>query len=50
MFVERKEIQINAVDDADAYLQQLLELVGKPVLEHEPQLLEHSENDGQKYG
>jgi hypothetical protein len=53
MFVELKSIEINYIDDADAYLQQLLELVGQPVLEHEPQQprqLEHDAKDGQKYG
>jgi hypothetical protein len=50
MFADRKEIQINVMDDADEYLARLLELVGKPVLEHEPQQLEHAAEDGQKYG
>jgi phage terminase small subunit len=36
MFSDRKEIQINVVDDADAYLEQLMKLVGTPVVEHEP--------------
>jgi hypothetical protein len=50
MFVDRKEIQINYVDDADEYLAKLLELVGQPVLEHEPQQLEHDADDGRKDG
>jgi hypothetical protein len=50
MFVERKPVGINVVDDADQYLIQLLELVGKPVLEHEPLQLEQVANDGLKYG
>jgi phage terminase small subunit len=50
MFIDRKSVEVSYVDDADEYLAKLLELVGKPVLEHEPQQLEHSANDGQKYG
>ena len=50
MFVERKSIEISYVDDADEYLAKLLALVGQPVLEHEPQQLEHTTEDGQKYG
>jgi hypothetical protein len=45
MFIDRKEIQINMIDDADEYLAKLLQLVQQPIIEHEPQL-EHSENDG----
>jgi hypothetical protein len=36
VFIDKKEIEINVMDDADRYLQQLLELVGPPVIEHEP--------------
>jgi len=53
MFVDRKEIQFSYVDDADEYLAKLLELVGQPVLEHEPQQLEqleHDADDGRKDG
>ena len=53
MFTERKSIEISYVDDADEYLAKLLELVGQPVLEHEPQQpkqLEQHTNDGLKYG
>ena len=57
MFVERKSIEISYIDDADAYLQRLLELVGQPVLENEPlqleqqpQQLEHDAEDGLVYG
>lgn len=39
MFTDKKELQINVVDDSDAYLVRLLELVGSPVVEHEPQPL-----------
>jgi hypothetical protein len=49
LFIEKKELQISCVDDADAYLAKLLELVGQPVLEHEPlqqRRLEHAEKDG----
>jgi hypothetical protein len=50
MFIERKEIQINMIDDADQYLQQLLEIVKMPVLEHQAPQLEHAAEGGQKYG
>ena len=57
MFIEKKELQISYVDDADAYLQKLLQLVGQPVIEHEPlrleqqpPQLEHDAEDGRKYG
>jgi hypothetical protein len=36
MFIDRKQIEINHLDDADAYLEQLMKLVGTPVVEHEP--------------
>jgi hypothetical protein len=46
MFADRKEIQISTVDDSDAYLQRIMELVQAPVIEHEaePRQLE---SDGQ---
>jgi hypothetical protein len=50
MFVDRKSIEISYIDDADEYLQRIMELVSPPVLEHEAPQLEHVENDGQKYG
>ena len=54
MFVDKKQIDVNVVDDADQYLARLLELVQAPVLEHEPQheprQLEHDTEDGYKYG
>jgi hypothetical protein len=57
MLVERRQIDIAYADDADAYLQKLLELVGTPVIEHEPlqleqqpKQLEHDAKDGQEYG
>jgi phage terminase small subunit len=57
MFIEKKEFQINLVDDSDAYLARLLQLVQVPVLEAEPLkpgvLLTHAEHDtedGQKNG
>jgi hypothetical protein len=43
MFIDRKSIDISYVDDADEHLAKLLELVGQPVLEHEPQQLEQLE-------
>jgi hypothetical protein len=36
LFIDRKEIQINYVDDADAYLAQLMEIVQSRTIEHEP--------------
>jgi hypothetical protein len=38
MFIDRTSIEISYIDDADEYLAKIMELVGKPVLEHEPQL------------
>jgi len=49
MFIDRKAIEFNVLDDSDQYLAQLLELVGQPVLEHEPpqlQLAEKGLDDG----
>jgi hypothetical protein len=36
LFVDRKQIEINALDDSDAYLAQLMEIVNAKVVEHEP--------------
>ena len=36
MFIEKKQIEISYIDDADEYLAKILELVGQPVIEHEP--------------
>jgi len=50
MFIDKKEIQINVLDDADEYLARLIELVGKPVAEDMTPQLEHAVEDGQEYG
>jgi phage terminase small subunit len=36
MFIEKKQIEISYIDDADEYLAKILEVVGQPVIEHEP--------------
>jgi hypothetical protein len=36
LFIDKRQLEINVLDDSDQYLAQLLELVGKPVIEHEP--------------
>ena len=36
MFIDRKQIEIAYVDDADAYLAQLMEIVNARAIEHEP--------------
>jgi hypothetical protein len=35
MFIDKKQIEISYIDDADEYLQRIMELVSQPVLEHE---------------
>jgi hypothetical protein len=42
MFIDKKQIDINVVDDSDEYLRQLMEIVGIQPLQ--------LENDGPKYG
>ena len=37
LFVDRKEISINMIDDSDEYLKRIMELVQAPVIEHEQQ-------------
>jgi hypothetical protein len=49
MFVDRKELQINRVDDSDEYLSRIMELVNSRTIDAEPVALP-LENDGQKYG
>ncbi len=49
MFVDRKEIQINYIDDADEYLARIMDLVNAKVVDHEPAALP-AVNDGSKYG
>ena len=43
LFIDKNSVEINVVDDSDEYLAQLLELVGKPVIEHEPVQLQDPE-------
>jgi hypothetical protein len=49
MFVDRKEIEISYVDDADEYLQRIMEIVNAKTVEHEPALLPAA-GDGLKDG
>ena len=50
MFIERKQIEIAYVDDADEYLARIMALVDAKVIEHEPAPLaidyEPAEDDG----
>jgi hypothetical protein len=53
MFVDRKEIQINYVDDADEYLARIMEQIEGPVIDQEPvakQLSNDGSNDGSDEG
>jgi hypothetical protein len=49
MFVDRKELQINFVDDSDEYLARILEIVNAKVIDHEP-ALQQVDSDGARYG
>ena len=49
MFIDKKQIDINVVDDSDEYLARLMEIVGARVIDAEPAPLQ-LENDGLKDG
>jgi phage terminase small subunit len=49
MFIDKKQIDINVVDDSDEYLARLMEIVGARVIDVEPAPLQ-LENDGLKDG
>ena len=49
MFVDRKELQINFVDDSDEYLARIMEIVNAKVIDNEPELLQ-LQGDGKEYG
>jgi hypothetical protein len=50
LFVDKKMVEINMVDDSDEYLRQLMEIVNGRTLDHEPAPLQlengHDEEDG----
>jgi hypothetical protein len=39
MFIDKKQIEISYIDDADEYLQRILEIVNSRTVDHEPALL-----------
>jgi hypothetical protein len=41
MFIDRKQIDIAYVDDADEYLAKLMELVNAKVVDHEPPAIDY---------
>ncbi len=45
MFIDKKLVEINMIDDSDEYLQQLMEIVGIKTIDQEPAPLQ-LENDG----
>ncbi len=45
MFIDRKVVEINTVDDSDEYLQRLMEIVGIKTIDNEPASLQ-LESDG----
>ena len=49
MFIERKVVEFNMVDDSDEYLARLMEIVGVKTIDQEPAQLQ-LENDGPKDG
>jgi hypothetical protein len=49
MFVDKKQIEISYIDDADEYLAKIMEIVNSKVVDHEPAPLQ-LENDGLKDG
>ena len=49
MFIDKKQIDINVIDDSDEYLARLMEIVGARVIDAEPAPLQ-LENDGLKDG
>jgi hypothetical protein len=49
MFVDRKEIQMNYIDDSDEYLARIMEIVNAKVIDNEPELLQ-LQGDGKEYG
>jgi phage terminase small subunit len=49
LFIDKKQIEINHIDDADEYLANILALVDAKTVDHEPPLLQ-LEEDGNKYG
>jgi hypothetical protein len=49
MFIDKKSIEISYVDDADEYLQRILDIVNAKTIDAEPAALQ-LDNDGRKYG
>jgi hypothetical protein len=45
LFIDRKRIKINVLDDSDEYLAKIMAIVNAKVVEHEPAPLQ-LENDG----
>ena len=50
LFVDKKHIELNILDDSDEYLRQLMEIVNGRTVDHEPVPLQlengHDEEDG----
>jgi hypothetical protein len=44
MFVDRKSVEVNYIDDADEYLAKIMDIVNAKVVEHEPTPLARLEN------
>jgi hypothetical protein len=40
MFIDRKQIEISYIDDADAYLQQMMDIINGKVIDNQLPLLE----------
>ena len=49
MFIDRKVVELNVIDDSDEYLQRLMEIVGIKTIDQEP-AQQQLENDGLKDG
>ena len=49
MFIDKKQMEINYIDDADEYLQRIMAIVDGKVIDNEP-VRQQLPSDGSEYG